>query len=156
MTGGSNRNGKAGLQAVDNALHNWKQCLPEDLRFEPHMASVLTEPYPSPNIITSNATFHYLVLLHRPFISDGQLRLITAPEVYWKRCPSAASITSIVLAYRTEARKRHKGIHGSYDIGMRLMSITGSGYVFGLSTHLNFVLHLIFSHSHSMQPRLLV
>lgn len=103
VVGASSRNAKAGLQAVDDALQDWKHCLPKDLHFEPQIVSMLTEHYPSPNIMNLHATFHSLIiLLHRPFISDGHLRLTTAPEVSWKRCTSAAkSITSIVLAYRT-------------------------------------------------------
>lgn len=102
VVGASSRNAKAGLQAVDDALQNWKHSLPKDLHFEPQVVSVLTDHYPSPNIMTLHATFHSLIiLLHRPFISDGHLRLITAPEVSWKRCTSTAqSITSIVLAYQ--------------------------------------------------------
>ena len=103
VVGASSRNAKAGLQAVDDALQSWKHCLPKELHFEPQVVSMLTEHYPSPNIMNLHATFHSLIiLLHRPFISDGHLRLITAPEVSWKRCTSAAKgITSIVLAYRT-------------------------------------------------------
>ena len=74
-----------------------------DLHFEPQVISRPTEHYPPPNIMNLQVTYHSLIiLLRRPFISGGHLRLTIAPEASWKRCTSAAkSITSIVLEYRT-------------------------------------------------------
>jgi hypothetical protein len=103
VVGASSRNAKDLLRVLDDALQSWKRCLPKDLHFEPQVVSSFTEHYPPPNIMNLHATYHSLViLLHRPFISGGHLRLTIAPETSWKRCTSAAeSITSIVLAYRT-------------------------------------------------------
>ena len=103
VVGASSRNVKAGLQIFDDALQSWKQFLPKDLHFEPEVVSSLTEHYPPPNVMNLHAIFHSLIiLLHRPFISDGHLRRTIIPEASWKRCTSAAkSITEIALAYRT-------------------------------------------------------
>ena len=48
-------------------------------------------------------TYHSLViLLHRPFISDGNLRTGSVSAGSWKKCTIAArNITSIVGAYRS-------------------------------------------------------
>jgi hypothetical protein len=81
VVGASSRNAEASLQVVDDALQSWKHCLPKDLHFEPQVVSRPTEHYPPPNIMNLHATYHSpIILLHRPFITDGHLRLTIAPE----------------------------------------------------------------------------
>ncbi|OAA66590.1 nitrogen assimilation transcription factor nirA [Niveomyces insectorum RCEF 264] len=116
VVGASSRNAKAALQEVDDALQSWKQRLPAELACSlpatttPHTdtglvataAAATDQPYPPPNIMSLHAIFHSLViLLHRPFVSDGHLRQTTVPGASWQRCTAAArSITDIGLAYR--------------------------------------------------------
>lgn len=104
VVGASRRNAEARLRSIDKTLDNWQQSLPPELVLEsresnPGEASGFMRP---PNILNLHAIFHSLIiLLHRPFISDGHLRRATAPETSWRRCTSAAkSITRIALGYR--------------------------------------------------------
>jgi hypothetical protein len=89
------------LEALDTALSNWVNQLPPHLAFEPRAKDVAVPP---PNILNIHNTFHSLViLLNRPFVSDGHLRsqLTNTARSCWKKCMVAArNITSIVSAYR--------------------------------------------------------
>lgn len=101
VVGATFSNAKASLQLVDNALQSWKVNLPAELQYEPSLSHRSLIHHPTPNVMVLHGVYHALIiLLHRPFISDGHLRSTTAPEQSWKRCTAAAkSITSISLAY---------------------------------------------------------
>ena len=103
VVGASFRNAQASLQLVDSALQAWKQNLPKELDYEPWQPQRDMVPYPAPNLMNLHGLYHSLIiLLHRPFISDGHLRSSAAPASSWKRCTAAArSITSISLAYKS-------------------------------------------------------
>ncbi|KAJ5774833.1 hypothetical protein N7457_009729 [Penicillium paradoxum] len=100
VVGASFANARSNLQLVDNALNKWKQNLPEELNFTPPAESPMQ--YPSPNVMVLHAIYYSLViLLHRPFISDGHLRSATTPQHSWEKCSSAAQmISSIAETYR--------------------------------------------------------
>ncbi len=102
VVGARPRNAQASLQLVDNALQAWRENLPAHLDFQPqHMQSNLSA-CPPPNCLNVHALYHSLIiLLHRPFISDGHLRSTSTPALSWGRCTSAARhITSIALAWK--------------------------------------------------------
>ncbi|KAK2749238.1 hypothetical protein FQN57_006854 [Myotisia sp. PD_48] len=103
VVGATAANARASLQSIDDALSTWKENLPADLNFEPWSDDPsLARLRPAPNGMVLNALYYSLViLLHRPFISDGHLRSAVAPASSWKRCSSAAkNITSIALSYK--------------------------------------------------------
>ncbi|TPX21296.1 hypothetical protein DIZ76_015252 [Coccidioides immitis] len=103
VVGATAANARASLQSIDDALISWKDSLPGDLKFEPWSGNPATsQARPAPNVMILNALYYSLViLLHRPFISDGHLRSAVPPASSWKRCSTAArNITSIVLAYQ--------------------------------------------------------
>lgn len=101
VVGASSRSAKAALQSISHSLHIWRTSLPPALLFEPDEPFTAQSRRPPPNIMTMNATYHALhILLNRPFIADGHLRVTTAPKESWRRCTIAArSITNIVQAY---------------------------------------------------------
>lgn len=103
VVGATFSNSKTSLQRIDNALQAWKHNLPSELDYEPWLLADGLIHHPPPNVMNLHCIYHALIiLLHRPFISDGHLRSTTTPELSWKRCTSAAkSITSISLAYQT-------------------------------------------------------
>lgn len=90
------------MQQVNIALQAWKQALPAEPNYEP-LSDNSPVRYPPPNIMYLHCMYYALIiLLHRPFISDGHLRFTVVPEQSWKQCTSAArSITNIALAYQT-------------------------------------------------------
>lgn len=104
VVGATAANARASLQMIDDALIAWKDNLPAELNFEPWSDDpVRSRSRPAPNVMILKALYYSLViLLHRPFISDGHLRSAVAPASSWKRCSTAAKhITSIVLAYQS-------------------------------------------------------
>ncbi|KIW88573.1 uncharacterized protein Z519_10619 [Cladophialophora bantiana CBS 173.52] len=103
VVGATPRNAQASLQLVDNALQAWRENLPTNLDFQPRLLQSNPISYPPPNLMNVHALYHsLLILLHRPFISDGHLRSTATPSLSWGRCTSAArSITSIALAWKT-------------------------------------------------------
>ncbi|KIY01559.1 uncharacterized protein Z520_03111 [Fonsecaea multimorphosa CBS 102226] len=103
VVGATPRNAQASLQLVDNALQAWRENLPTNLDFQPRLLQSDPTSYPPPNLMNVHALYHsLLILLHRPFISDGHLRSTATPSLSWGRCTSAArSITSIALAWKT-------------------------------------------------------
>lgn len=102
VVGAKPRNAQASLQLVDNALQTWRENLPPNLDFQPRLVQSNLTLYPPPNLMNVHALYHsLLILLHRPFISDGHLRSTATPSLSWGRCTSAArSITSIALAWK--------------------------------------------------------
>jgi hypothetical protein len=92
-------NAQASLQSLDEGLVSWYQYLPNFLMFKPWSAdSAIANKVVTPNVMLLHITYHSLVvLLHRPFISDGHLRSTSEPAASWKRCSEAAfDITSII------------------------------------------------------------
>jgi len=100
------------LELADNALQTWKENVPKELDYEPWSSpdDGNSQSHPAPNVMNLHGIYHSLIiLLHRPFISDGHLRSIATPAASWGRCTTAAkSITSISLAYR-----KAYGLHGA-------------------------------------------
>ncbi|KAK5231477.1 hypothetical protein LTR72_000659 [Exophiala xenobiotica] len=103
VVGANPRNAQASLQLVDNALQSWRENLPANLDFQPRDMQESSASLPPPNLMNVHALYHsLLILLHRPFISDGHLRSTATPALSWGRCTSAArSITSIAQAWKT-------------------------------------------------------
>ncbi|KAF3008024.1 hypothetical protein E8E14_003176 [Neopestalotiopsis sp. 37M] len=89
------------LQILDAALTDWYDNLPSHLKFDRRAKD---EAVPTPNVLNLHNTYHSLViLLNRPFVSDGHLRTQSRADTRscWKKCMAAArSITGIVSAYR--------------------------------------------------------
>ncbi|KAJ5455432.1 hypothetical protein N7475_010553 [Penicillium sp. IBT 31633x] len=99
------------LQQADNALNSWKNNLPSELGFKPWaQTDSHSQPHPAPNVMNLHGIYNSLIiLLHRPFISDGHLRSIATSASSWGRCTTAAkNITNISLAYKSAY-----GIHGA-------------------------------------------
>ena len=104
VVGATAASARAGLQSIDDALDDWRDNLPEHLRFEPWTDNLAASQNRSaPNVMALNVLYHSLIiLLHRPFISDGHLRSAVVPASSWERCSSAArSITRIALCYQS-------------------------------------------------------
>jgi hypothetical protein len=96
-------NSETSLQALDDDLLSWYDNLPPFLTFQPWSeVSSLSEKRVAPNIMLLHTTYHYLViLLHRPFISDGRFRSTRPTENSWHRCTKAAiRITSILNRFK--------------------------------------------------------
>lgn len=96
------------LQQVDIALQRWKQNISPELDFQPwppvdDSASPCSQQQQPPNILVLHGLYYALIiLLHRPFISDGHLRHAGMPERSWERCTAAArNITGIASAYKS-------------------------------------------------------
>ncbi|KAF7533701.1 hypothetical protein G7054_g6900 [Neopestalotiopsis clavispora] len=89
------------LQILDAALTDWYDNLPSHLKLDRRAKD---EAVPTPNVLNLHNTYHSLViLLNRPFVSDGHLRTQSRADTRscWKKCMAAArSITGIVSAYR--------------------------------------------------------
>jgi hypothetical protein len=90
----------ANLHALDAALASWHNQLPAQLAFDPRAKD---KPVPTPNVLNLHNTFHSLViLLNRPFVSDGHLRSqsTNTARSCWKNCTVAArNITTMVSSY---------------------------------------------------------
>lgn len=101
--GATSANARAGLQGVDSALTKWKENLSPDLDFRPWDSADPIRAHQPPNIMLLHSLYHSLIiLLHRPFISDGHLRSANAPIRSWERCSTAAKcLTSISSTYRS-------------------------------------------------------
>lgn len=93
-------NALSSLQMVKAALQKWKENLPSELELQPwsEIAQVCTPP----NVMTLHGIYHSLIiLLYRPFISDGHLRSANVPQHSWEQCTVAANqISTIVRAYK--------------------------------------------------------
>lgn len=119
VVGATAANARTCLQSIDDALDAWWDSLPDDLRFEPWSDDpAVSQRRPAPNAMILNAVYYSLIiLLHRPFISDGHLRSAVAPASSWKRCSRAArNITSIVLSYQSAYTLRSAPYLVSYAV----------------------------------------
>ncbi|CZR66512.1 related to pathway-specific regulatory protein nit-4 [Phialocephala subalpina] len=95
---------QAALKNLDESLTRWHDELPASIAFEPWSEDpAVSRTLVSPNVMNLHNTYHSLViLLHRPFISEGHLRSGSVATSSWKKCTVAArNITSIVGAYRS-------------------------------------------------------
>lgn len=95
---------QASLRSLDESLQKWYDQLPDAIAFKPWSEDpAISQKLVPPNIMNLHNTYHSLVvLLHRPFISHGNLRSGSVPANSWKKCTIAARhITSIVGAYRS-------------------------------------------------------
>lgn len=91
---------RASLQTIEDALDSWKTSLPRQLQFESGRPDSCLQP----SVMSLYGIYYSLIiLLHRPLISDGHLRLLAPPESSWKRCTDAArEITGLVVIYQSE------------------------------------------------------
>ena len=105
VVGAALSNAQNSLQQVDKALQQWKDSLSPDLDFQPNLATGADAPVPRqpPNVMILHSLYHSMIILvHRPFISDGHLRSAAAPMRSWEQCTVAARcITSIALSYKS-------------------------------------------------------
>lgn len=103
VVGAALSNAQNSLQQVDKALQQWEDSLSPDLDFKPWLTTGSGAPIPrqAPNVmILHNLYYSMIILVHRPFISDGHLRSAVAPMRSWERCTIAAGcITNIALTY---------------------------------------------------------
>jgi hypothetical protein len=110
---------QATLRSLDESLQKWYEQLPEAIAFQPWSEdSDMSQKMVPPNIMNLHNSYHSLViLLHRPFISDGNLRSGSVPARSWKKCTIAArNITSIVGAYRSAYTLRGAPYLTSYAV----------------------------------------
>ena len=89
----------ASLNTLDGQLKEWYDALPDHLRFNAHATRVV----PPPHVLSLLALYHVqVILLHRPFVSEGHLHTAD-PSVAlssFTTCTAAAfSITQILQAY---------------------------------------------------------
>ena len=89
----------ASLNTLDGQLREWYDALPDHLRFNAHATKVV----PPPHVLSLLALYHVqVILLHRPFVSEGHLHTAD-PSVAlssFTTCTAAAfSITQILQAY---------------------------------------------------------
>ncbi|KAH6870974.1 fungal-specific transcription factor domain-containing protein [Thelonectria olida] len=103
VVGATFSNAQSSLLQVDKALQQWKENLSPDLDFQPWRSPDVPTLRQTPNVMVLHNLYHSLIILvHRPFISDGHLRSAAAPIRSWERCTAAARcITSIALAYKS-------------------------------------------------------
>jgi hypothetical protein len=107
------------LLCLDDCLQKWYEQIPSSIVFEPWSEDpIISHKLVPPNIMNLHATYHSLViLLHRPFISDGNLRSGSVLASSWKKCTVVArNITSIVGAYRSAYSLRGAPYLTSYAV----------------------------------------
>lgn len=105
---------RAHLDYMDEKLSTWYRNLPSELRFEPWAANSSSDgssTMAAPNVIILLTTYNaLLILLHRPFITNG-------PAYFWGRCVTAArNITSLALAYQSAYSLRRANYMLSYAV----------------------------------------
>ncbi|KAF5661190.1 Nit-4-like protein [Fusarium heterosporum] len=103
VVGATFSNAQNGLAKIEQALQDWRDKLSPELDFQPWSASSGIVQPQTPNIMVLHNLYHSLIILvHRPFISDGHLRSTATSGRSWERCTIAARcITSIALVYRS-------------------------------------------------------
>lgn len=89
----------ASLNTLDGQLKDWHNALPDHLRFNTHATRVV----PPPHVLSLLALYNLqVILLHRPFVSEGHLHTAD-PSVAlssFTTCTAAAfSITQLLQAY---------------------------------------------------------
>ena len=115
--GAKDSDARSSLQSLDEGLSSWYTNLPSALVFQPWSEDpTISQKRAAPNIIVIHTMYHSLViLLHRPFMADGNLRLTSPPANSWEKCTIAArNITSIMRAYRSAYTLRGAPYLASY------------------------------------------
>jgi hypothetical protein len=124
IIGATISNAQNSLQTVEAALHHWKDSLPSELDFQPwDLSKTVSQP---PNIMVLHSLYHTLViLLHRPFISDGHMRAAGSPFQSWERCSEASRyISHIVRAFKNA------------------FSLSSAPYVLGYTVYVSCTIHV--------------
>lgn len=126
VVGATFSNAQNSLQQVDKALEQWRENLSPDLDFQPWLSPDVPTKRQPPNVMILHNLYHSLIILvHRPFISDGHLRSAAAPARSWERCTVAARcITSIALTYKST------------------FSLAGAPYVLGYTIYVACTIHV--------------
>ncbi|KAH7317028.1 fungal-specific transcription factor domain-containing protein [Stachybotrys elegans] len=103
VVGATIANAAGSLETVETALHEWKDKLPPELDLQPPNPPQTAPPPMSPNIMVMHSLYHTLIILvHRPFISDGHMRAAGTPLRSWERCSEASHhISHIVRSFRS-------------------------------------------------------
>ncbi|KFY21975.1 hypothetical protein V493_06942 [Pseudogymnoascus sp. VKM F-4281 (FW-2241)] len=113
------------LKSMHADLENWQAALPEHIAFDP---SIVGGPVPPPHILSLHAMFNVLlILLHRPFVSEGHLHSMSPsiPANSFVVCTMAA--TRIVHLLRT------------YD---KTFSIRHAPYLIAYATYVSATIHV--------------
>ncbi|RGP66583.1 hypothetical protein FLONG3_8779 [Fusarium longipes] len=100
VVGATFSNAQNSLLKIERALQKWREDLAPELDFQPwNPASPKAQ---TPNImVLHNLYYSLIILVHRPFISDGHLRSTGTPSRSWEQCTDAAKcITSIASVYK--------------------------------------------------------
>jgi hypothetical protein len=101
VVGATFSNAQIDLHKIEQALQRWRDKLPSELDFQPWLSTSAT--IQTPNIMVLHNVYHSLIILvHRPFISDGHLRSTVTSGRSWEQCTIAARcITSISSVYKS-------------------------------------------------------
>ncbi|CAG1998881.1 unnamed protein product [Fusarium graminearum] len=101
VVGATFSNAQNSLLKIEQALQKWREDLAPELDFQP-WTSTRTQAQ-TPNImVLHNLYYSLIILVHRPFISDGHLRSTGTPSRSWEQCTVAARcITSIASVYKS-------------------------------------------------------
>lgn len=119
IVGATKENTPAELDSIDRTLSTWYRNLPQHLVFEPSSnPNIQLQNVPSPNVIILLTTYNALIiLLHRPFISNSDLKSTSIPTTSWRKCTAAArNITNLVLAYQSAYPLRRSSYLLSYAV----------------------------------------
>ncbi|KAI1052674.1 hypothetical protein LB507_009743 [Fusarium sp. FIESC RH6] len=100
VVGATFSNAQNSLLKIEQALQKWREDLAPELDFQPWLPEGTQSQ--TPNImVLHNVYYSLIILVHRPFISDGHLRSTGTPARSWEQCTNAAKcITSIALVYK--------------------------------------------------------
>ncbi|KAJ4109666.1 hypothetical protein NW768_012102 [Fusarium equiseti] len=101
VVGATFSNAQNSLLKIEQALQKWREDLAPELDFQPWLPEGTQSQ--TPNIMVLHNVYYSLVILvHRPFISDGHLRSTGTPARSWEQCTNAARcITSISSVYKS-------------------------------------------------------
>ncbi|KAF2100714.1 hypothetical protein NA57DRAFT_74312 [Rhizodiscina lignyota] len=119
IVGSTVSNTQAELDSIDSSLSSWYRNLPSHLVFEPSSNPSTQLPnVPAPNVLILLTTYHAcIILLHRPFISNSDLRSTKIPANSWRKCTAAArNITNLVLSYQSAYPLRRASYLLSYAV----------------------------------------
>lgn len=100
VAGATFSNAQSSLLKIEQALQKWRKELAPELDFQPWVSGSIQVQ--TPNImVLHNLYYSLIILVHRPFISDGHLRSSGTPSRSWEQCTSAAKcITNIASVYK--------------------------------------------------------
>ncbi|OBS26030.1 hypothetical protein FPOA_06561 [Fusarium poae] len=100
VVGATFSNAQDSLLKIEQALQKWREDLAPELDFQPWTSASARAQ--TPNImVLHNLYYSLIILVHRPFISDGHLRSTGTPSRSWEQCTDAARcITRIAFVYK--------------------------------------------------------